>query len=112
MNRGFLCIAYAMTKRKFIWKTKSKSLKSVSSRSINSISLSFFDKSIKLLLNGILKNIEFKRIDDIFNLTYDECSKKLDKNYIIYCYTHNIDKMKMTSDIGLIPIKSLSEILY
>lgn len=63
------------------------------------------------LSKGILKNIEFKRIDDIFNLTYDECSKRLNDNYIIYCYTHNIDKMKLTSDIGLIPIKSLSEII-
>lgn len=63
------------------------------------------------LSKGILKNIEFKRIDDIFNLTYDEYSKRLNDNYIIYCYTHNIDKMKLTSDIGLIPIKSLSEII-
>lgn len=62
-------------------------------------------------LKEISKDIEFKRIDDIFNLTYDEYSKKLDNNYIIYCYTHNIDKMKLTSDIGLIPIKSLSEII-
>lgn len=64
------------------------------------------------LSKGILKNIEFKWIDDIFNLTYDECSKRLNDNYIIYCYTHNIHKMKLTSDIGLISIKSLSEILY
>lgn len=64
------------------------------------------------VLKDMSKNIEFKRIDDIFNLTYDECSKRLNDNYIIYCYTHNIDKMKLTSDIGLIPIKSLSEILY
>lgn len=62
-------------------------------------------------LKEISKDIEFKRIDDIFNLKYDEYSKRLDNNYIIYCYTHNIDKMKVISDIGLIPIKSLSEII-
>lgn len=62
-------------------------------------------------IKEISKDIEFKRIDDIFNLKYDEYSKRLDNNYIIYCYTNNIDKMKVISDIGLIPIKSLSEII-
>lgn len=66
---------------------------------------------LKEISKDMSKNIEFKRIDDIFNLTYDEYSKRLNDNYIIYCYTHNIDKMKLTSDIGLIPIKSLSEII-
>lgn len=62
-------------------------------------------------LKDMSKDIEFKRIDDIFNLTYDEYSKYLENQNFIYCYTHNIDKMKLTSDIGLIPIKSLSEII-
>lgn len=66
---------------------------------------------LKEISKYMSKDIDFKRIDDIFNLTYDEYSKRLDNNYIIYCYTHNIDKMKVISDIGLIPIKSLSEII-
>lgn len=79
---------------------------------INLNNISSEGKICRVGLKEISKDIDFKRIDDIFNLKYDEYSKRLDNNYIIYCYTHNIDKMKMISDIGLIPIKSLSEIIY